>query len=87
MDSATPKERHPREGRSAGVGKNYRNGGWVKLSWVLERAPKNGPDFRRVIKKRDLGKWLFRCTLPSQIEISEAEIGKLEFGKNERRRG
>ena len=70
-----------------GVGKNYKFGRWVKLSWVLERAPKSARLFRRAIKKRDLGKWLFRCTLPSQIELNEAETGKLEFGENERRRG
>ena len=70
-----------------GVGKNYKFGRWVKLSWVLERAPKSARLFRRAIKKRDLREWLFECTLPSQIGFSKAEIGKLGFGKNERRRG
>src|SRR5258708_35696165 len=73
--------------RSSGVGKNYRFGQSVKLSWVLGRALKSRRFFRRVIKKRDLGNWLSECTLPSVIELSEAEIGKLDFGENERRRG
>jgi hypothetical protein len=69
------------------VGKNYKFGESVKLSWVLERVRETAIVFRTAIKKRDLQKWLFECTLPSQIELSDAEIGKLDFGENERRRG
>lgn len=87
MDCSSPIERHPAGWRSPGVGKNYKFGQSVKLSWVLERARKTAIIFRTAIKKRDLQKWLFECTLPSVSELSEAEIGKLDFGENERRRG
>jgi hypothetical protein len=68
------------------VGKNYKKGWWVNLSWVLERGQETPYFSPTPVKKLDLGNWLFICTLPSQIEVKKAELGKIEFGERKKAR-